>query len=476
MKKLLLIICVFSLVFFSCGDGGGGERLPGNFWAWDFNRSMFYRVDAELLASNALCEIWVEKGSGVSATRAQTIANYYRDNIYAEMEKKLFWTENISGVMMNTMQFADWLGDENGKLVILLLDIKDGYSGQGSSYIAGYFDSYNFLNHGESNFRDMIYIDTNPLLQFGDQDLYRTIAHEMQHLMNFASTVWFRSTRVNGQIVSWREMDVWIDEGLSESAEWIYSGEYNKDRINWYNADNTLLSMGDNFFVWNNYEDIPNSVLNDYATVNLFFQWLRLESGANDIYKRILTSTHNNVNAVLNSLNGTSLAGDSWAQLLEKWYTANYIGNYTIPGYGAGLKRHYVPTGTTTVQLFPGEGVFSSSGTGLALPQAGVNIIYIALNNYGVKINPDVAHTLLTFNANPNNKNGWETGGTRSGVFFPSGMNVNASVSGGRSLQSGAFSPGSNRIGGGSLLRHRGLGTFIDKDFSGLFTGAETVE
>ncbi|MDR2097813.1 MAG: hypothetical protein LBP37_04760 [Spirochaetaceae bacterium] len=45
----------------------------------------------------------------------------------------------------DTIKLTDWLTDGDGKLSILLLDIKDGHTPQNDSYTAGYFSMLNMF-------------------------------------------------------------------------------------------------------------------------------------------------------------------------------------------------------------------------------------------------------------------------------------------------------------------------------------------
>jgi hypothetical protein len=209
------------------------------------------------------------------------------------------------------------------------------------------------------------------------------------------------------------DMDIWINEGLSCAAEWVYSGNHDNDYMEWYNEDNTkLISRGNNFYVWDNRYGTastnthPNAVLDDYATAYLFFQWLRLQSGGStDIYKRIISSGNGDYLAVLNALPGYS----SWGDLLKTWLAANYF-NASGGPYGSmndpvlkNVKAITVPLGTTSVQLYAGEGVYSVSNSAGILPNQSGNIRYAGLNKPNTTVSDaDVlaGDWRLTYNVN----------------------------------------------------------------------------
>ena len=428
MKKLLLAVCV-SFLFFSCDLDINNEdkkdtveETQRSFWAIDAteNDESYYKVQASLLAVGRYCKVWVEDGSGVDENTARSMANEYDNNIYQKMMSAFGTYANYGYngkiVATNTMELADWYGDGDKKLCILLLDIKDGYKNPGDSSIGGYFWGVNLLandpNHEiykYSNECDMIYVDTYPGIP-GSENSNRTLAHEMQHLMNvIQSAVCGRNSA----------MDIWINEGLSAAAEYVYSGKIDAGRVSWFNRDQSgLIKKGNNFFVWDNRgNESPNAVLDDYATVSLFFQWLRLQSGGIPIYKDIITSPQSNHMAVVNALNKrTSNAYSNWGTLLETWLAANSI-NHPSNQYGykgaVTVTVAYAPASPTTVRLYPGEGVYSLANTNPSVTSSG-NIVYKYISGSNVNTSHSSGSTLLTYNKNTdiaaNTENGTVTG------------------------------------------------------------------
>lgn len=433
MKKTLFAICIFPLLIFSCELFNSKDfDLFGDFWAVNFVTNKFYRVDAHLAAQNDLVEIWIEQGADVSKTQAIQTANYYRDIIYPRMKNYFFWEKDINNVPMDTMQYANFLVNGDGRLTVLLLDIIDGHV-PGEGFIGGYFDQTNFFNSANSNRRAMIYIDIDPL-QVGSDLFYGTIAHEMQHLMNSVTNSLYIAQGIRSG-----NIELWINEGLSESAEWVVLEKTNPHRLTWYNLDNTgLISQGSNFFVWNNYGNTPGSVLNDYSTVYLFFQWLRLQTD-NNVYQRIFTSPFTNFNAVIDALNGTPLYGKSWGDLMRAWYAANFFNNPEGKyGYEGALNvvAPLPKTIATSVSLFPGEGVFSKLNGNFSRPIV-PNIKYSSLNSSGVDADFDYnSSTLFTQNINTS-ISGVASPGMTTGIP-PERPDNQTSIPSGRSLHSAA--------------------------------------
>jgi hypothetical protein len=260
----------------------------------------------------------------------------------------------------------------------------------------------------------MIYVDTYPSVP-GSESSNETIAHEMQHLMNFISTV----------VLKRGVMDTWVNEGLSTAAEWVYSGQHPKDRWEWYNADSSgEIKKGNNFFMWDNRKDNPRAILDDYATVYLFFQWLRLQSDKpNGIYFDILTSKFSDYQAVTTATSINNTHKNNWQLLLRDWHAANFTNAESgLYGYknDSTLKEVKAPMhrgGATSVLLFPGEGVYSKIETTETLPVSSDKIKYAGLSSTGESpvATGSASGARLTYNVDTN-LNGSSATGNITGV------------------------------------------------------------
>ncbi|MDR1324823.1 MAG: DUF2268 domain-containing putative Zn-dependent protease [Treponema sp.] len=373
-----------------------------SFYAINIQTNRFYLINAVKLAESEHCIVYADNMVNVSLETAEAIVREYEANIYTQITDAFGMFEDVDG---------------NGKLIILLLDIIDGYDGD--SYVAGFFQSYHLFKksnmHPYSNEADMLFLDTNPQ-KVGSESFYSTIAHEFQHLINFSYTA------SNNGVME----DTWIDEGLATAAEYIYNG-HQKARINFFNQDPyRSIKYGNNFFVWDgywesaagdNYDPVAN-----YATAYLFFQWLRIHAN-NDagIYKDIIGSSYRDYRAiteVAQSRIDSSLG--NWETLLRTWMLANaYNKTSGLLGYKGEIETKVRDFTGVSRSLAPGEGVFSrlaldtdgsftSSGSG--------NIRYAGLNPSSIEDEPDIdgplynGQYLLMFNANSNNNGPSETG------------------------------------------------------------------
>ena len=437
-KQVLPLLCVLALLVCSCKIGLGDypsdpditvvkDVQRKQFWAFNYRTSQYYQVTANLYVEGRHCKIWVEQETDVSSADAKNVANIFDSRIYPKMMDTfgIYGDMSVNGdiVAHNTMELADWLGDRDGKLAILLLNIQDKYEqGINESRTTGYFSSSDLLaSRSHSNGTDMLYIDINPEKP-GSEESNKTIAHEMQHLMNFVTSTLLRKDDTV------HEMDTWINEGLSAMAEWVYSGKHSEARWVYYNADPSgLIQRGNNFFVWGNHtNEHQYAELDDYATVYLFFHWLRLQAGNNRIFSNMISSNEYNYRAVTQAAGkaiNKTIYGD-WETLLKTWLAANYI-NAQSGYYGyrndrtlREIKAKTVSEGTHRIQLYPGEGVYSVTMDEFPWPGEGNYIKYVGLASKSPWINnnatfPDGA--LLTYNVNQNEHGSPEEGIT-SGI------------------------------------------------------------
>jgi len=491
IKFILYFLCFLTLFLYSCRLPEDNPYGKGNFWAINCTTNKPYKLYADLLVEGVYCDVWAERNKGIDEETARKVANVYDEEIYERMIEA-FSIENFSVNVIeqgqpviksfsNIMEFANWLVNGNGKLNILLLDIKDNYKkGINDASVGGYFYGADFTNYFYSNKRMMIYIDIDPG-EPGDERSNRTLAHEMQHLMNFVTDYLARRDK-NNNVYS---MDIWINEGLSSAAEYIYVNKHLEDRVyDYYRDFSGLIARGNNFFVWGNREgtndgeDI-NAVLDDYCTVYLFFQWLRIQNGSTDIYKKIIASPFIDYEAVTDVAGKINTDYGNWGKLLKTWMAANYFNNPNGP-YGyynelsqEAIKPHYAPKNNKEIALYPGEGVYSITNEDGTVPINGTNIRYAGLGSTLSDVNIFSGGALLTYNVNAEkifNNDGTQGGhaetGVTTGVVPPSSSVsiVRNSINGGRSALQSDFAP--FQIDASDMLRRNGFKSGFDKSFN----------
>jgi len=431
MKKTMIIplAALFSIMLLSCNLLPDLEPLKpsdldtleeNSFYAQNMVTEKYYKVSAEMLYEGEKCVIWAEKGS-VTQKQVEEIAHEY-DNVIRPKVVGMVSKPNDDGtdILDDANQLA---GRNDGKLTILLLDIKDGFKNpKTDSYVAGYFFGGNFQQQGYikgsghySNGRDMIYIDTNPGLKTNPEQTYATFAHELQHLISYVTSRLYR----RGSL-----LDIWIDEGLSSQAEYLYLQKNPEDKCEWFSADqDDTIKRGNNFFVWDNHSDKPLAIIDDYVTVYLFFRWLYLQADddlKSSIFYDIENSAYFDHQAVTDAAGKTNSSWNNWEDLLRTWLAANYDPHapygykgdrYLQDGIGSSSKKGFrgirvEPIGSSTISLYPGEGVYSIINDSFSPATNANNIRYAGLAGNTDVINtfpPYEDNILLTFNANENN-------------------------------------------------------------------------
>jgi len=393
-----------------------GERF---FWARKAKSSdkSWYKVAAtrKEVTEAPHCEVYVDNDltgeHAVSDAVAQAIATEFENNIYTSIQEKF---DVVSDV------------DNDGKITILLLDIQDDYKKTGDPYVAGYFDGTHQLSGQQyekySNLTDMLFMDTNPGFQVLT-NFYQTLAHELQHLINF------NHNYIDGK---GHIADTWINEGLSTAAEYFYNGAHVQNRIVYYNNTqyNSAIKNGAYFFNWAS--SWTTDKVARYATVYLFFQWLRIQSdNGNNIYKSIYAQGNMDLASFLEAVK-THGVGSTWKDILGNWFTANLFNNtsglygykgeitLTPPAFNASATRR-------NLKLYPGGAVYIHKSDDSYSPIAQTNIAHIGLNT---TLNPkqkDITtpfvgnyHLVYNYNSNKSGPNVTAPVPTSSASLSPS--------------------------------------------------------
>ena len=370
------------MIFGACSDDTTVD-IPSErtFWAIDFtyddyttNSSAWYQVDAELLATSNHAAVYAAKNENLSVSAAKALASQFDSNIYPKV----------------TTYFASHYDvDGNGKVILLVHDIKYDYNGiTDKSYLGGYFFSADYYSQKtvsaqypavKSNEGDILYIDCNPQV-FTTEDAWRTVAHEFQHMVNFSYNV----SREEDTL------DTWIDEGFAEAANHLCYGEVTS-RITIYNDDsNNDFKNGHPLFYWDNSNVLPN-----YSLSYLFFQYLRSQSSSgNGIFKKIIESSHGDDEAIIDAIAADSklLAHgnnkeDAFDKLLLRWYATNagVVLNNDLYKYDDQIDTTpllELNTSSGTISMQSGAGIVRSMSGG-DFSNTASGYIYLSVNSSG---------------------------------------------------------------------------------------------
>ena len=182
----------------------------------------------------------------------ETLYHYfYISTPNAENHKYIYGIKNFS---------EDFFGpppnkDGSGIVNILILDIRDNFSGSGN-YIAGYFDRNDQSDNSTSNQKDILYIDSNPVdmtNSYPEEALY-TLTHEYEHLLHYQSDP-------NEIINEEGEFNPWLDEGLADLAPTILG--LGKRDYGYY-LSNTMIGL----------DEWVNNGLEYYSKSALFMRYI----------------------------------------------------------------------------------------------------------------------------------------------------------------------------------------------------------
>ena len=336
MKKILCLICLFSVSFYSCAvrnylgsqSGLSEDRVfyaqmidKGNTYGW-------FNIPAHLLKVSDNLAIYLQNSQNVSTYALNKLAQEF-DCYYTSMT-------NIYGTHSDI--------DANGKIIILLMDINKTKGG--SSQVLGYFNPSDM--HG-NNKGEILYMDISNANNNTDKAI-GTIIHEFQHLINYSYVI-------SGER---NEMSSWLNEALSESTSILFNKTTTESRINEFNNINYYC-----FYTWNT-SNISNNNKNNthvnYPSASVFMNWLYQKNGSNEtIFKTIASSKElGDYNKVLSAAKGISgYSVSSWDSLLLDWMSV-------IVTNGSKWTTTNKPTNNCAsgnVSLYPGAMIVCDSYT-----------------------------------------------------------------------------------------------------------------
>ncbi len=335
----------------------------GNTHAWwaanltsGLSSNTYYQDASTCRAVGKHCYIFVEDSMWSSGRVTQAAV----DSIENDFDNKTPANPNEGIFVMDSSAFgAPPDVDNDPKIIILILNVRDGFAGSGG-YVAGFFDPTNELPTSEnanSNDCEIYYIDANPTdltTASGIELAMQTAAHEFQHMINY------HYNAANPE-------PTFVNEGCSKLAE-VYCGYPTSDLDLYANETNHYL------FDWRTNDN--TLVLNDYARTQRFFLYLWDRFGIG-IFKYIVqTSQTGGVPILSSALNsaGTSL---SFNGLFTDWLIANELNDttsnrlygYAYPGLPASNgKTFYNPnvSGIDTVQNVGAEYLIFKNGSNLS--------------------------------------------------------------------------------------------------------------
>ncbi len=300
MRKVLFLIFI-SFLFSSCHlrnlTGSGEITFKKSFYAQRISGGSYGSdevVNAYLVKETEHLAVYVENGYSISDYALvriyQDFENYYTDMI------------NIYGDHTDL--------DGNSKVIILLMKLNQTTSTTTSS-VLGYFRPSDLI-YGKGNNGEILYMDIEKS-NLDPNKMVGTILHEFQHLINY---------NLNKD-----NIDVWLNEALSESATILYNDNTIIDRMTEFNKLEGYYS----FYTWNLPSDwngessgdstTQQSIFSSYPSSAMFMYWLYIKSNYNkNIFKDIVNVKYLDSYSRIHSIaTKYGIVSYSWDDLLLKW-------------------------------------------------------------------------------------------------------------------------------------------------------------
>jgi hypothetical protein len=346
MKKsavLTLLVVLFACELKTSSATGGsntGTPLIGKvkpYWVIDYEKEAGdagynYQVHFRNVYENSAAIVLIDSSkTNVSLSSITSLADSFRDNVIPK-------TDDIYGAPTDV--------DGNGKILIMLYDIKDGGTAQ-TGFVGGYFFSVNLFDQTEipsiyrSNEAEMVFIDCNEV-SITSAYTKSVLAHEYQHLVGYVD----RRLRQNKGT-----MQTWINEGLAEHASYdVYGQSAIQGRFHFL-SDNSGFDPTTSLIHW-------NSSLTDYSYSATFINFIVNKVA---VEKTFLTSLNQSTGGDHLAL-GSLLSGIYTGTDVERFNKAFY--DYSVHGLfevQTGIFPSVTKGSSNTTGKFSGIGFRSSS-------------------------------------------------------------------------------------------------------------------
>jgi hypothetical protein len=208
--------------------------------------------------------------------------------------------------------------DGDPKVIIFILDIRDGATASSGSYVAGFFSPINEYTNDDlkaanmaqtSNECEMYYCDANPsdlTTTTGIDNAMATASHEFQHMIHFYYNDLYNRTQLT-----------FVNESMSQLAPYICG--YPLDSPTAYLNESDI-----SLFTWRSGSDL---VLNDYARAQRFSMYIWDRCGA-DVIKNIIQSPQAGLAGIKYAFAKATPAIDL-SSFLQNYFLANIVGDTT---------------------------------------------------------------------------------------------------------------------------------------------------
>ncbi|MCI0706995.1 MAG: T9SS type A sorting domain-containing protein [Ignavibacteriae bacterium] len=328
--------------------GSKGPIQSSGWWASDISVSPTeeYLVPSTCRAVGPNCYIFVEDAlwnNGVTQAGVDSILAAWESRTPADQARGIY--------DIDVETFGDPPNDidNDNRIIILILDIVDGFSGSGG-YVAGYFYSINQypdpIQGHRSNEAEIYYLDgkqTNFTTSNGRTTAESTTAHEFQHMINY---------NYNGG-----NIDDFSNESLSEVASLVCGYPYSGQNLYANNTDEYL-------FDWT--ASTPTQALIDYSRAARWALYL-WNQFPNDLLKLWVQGNGQSITRLNGALAAyTPPTSRDFTDVLVEWAIANEVQDQSNdPRYGYTYASPLTKPGAT-VWPTPDIGTVNASVNRLA--------------------------------------------------------------------------------------------------------------
>lgn len=322
------------------GFGVGSKKA---WWVYSIAGGSYYPDSSTCRKVGTHCYIFVEDSlwtnGRVTQAAVDSIENDFDNKTPANPAKGIYSTD--VSAFGNPPDV-----DSDPSIVILILNIQDGYNGSGG-YVAGFFDPSqespdNTFPSVRSNLAEIYYVDANPTnltTANGIEIAMSTAAHEFQHMINYN---YHKTSSPPTFINEGCSMLAEINCGYPPSGLSLYANETNHYLFDWRGNDNTL-------------------VLNDYARAQRFHLYLWDRYGVG-LFKYIVQSSLADPVAIMNDAFSKDSLSITFANVFTNWLIANELNDttsnrlygYAYPNLPASNGRaYYNPNVSSSDSVLP---------------------------------------------------------------------------------------------------------------------------
>lgn len=247
-----------------------------------------YEIEADLVYGDkdSRCLIYVENGSKYSRfSKWEKIGKFFDHSVSSPMERSFGTPSDI---------------DKNGKIVILYYSFED-------DTMLGYFSSGDLESRDEidsSNEMEILYMNLD-YGSPGSKDMIETLPHEYMHLINYS----------NRQKRDYSEMDIWMDEGLAESAAEFVLKKVLDTSLEVFRDSSYSPWSGTALCTWEELDE-------DYALSYLFMQYLKIQAETTDIFRQMINHPLGSAHSLPLVMKEYVPEFDSFHSILKGFYLA----------------------------------------------------------------------------------------------------------------------------------------------------------